>query len=641
MSSASVRSILAQSVLAVLPPTLVGALVEDRDFTEDCGLVVTTTINFHGGGVRFKRDELFRAVRQYFDDTSVKVAVEDTAGSTWELRLASDGREVVLWQPSANTTVAIPVAWAFSPRSQTRLSALNIAAHADHLGDDQYRRWYSLLESRPVEDVEHAQLCRALELTVPGLARSIVASLSNGTADVKTLVPSVPSYFLDLIGAERTVEDLEEYIRVFASQHGMRLLKWDRVEGVKHFLLLSGHQSITSQIKWRDIEQMDRPLLLRWAEHQADWFSKIGIIELILRDEHACTDSVDAAARLLEQVLLDDPYDEASRFASLSTTIVFVGDELERTGVLAHFPPFLRRLASIAQASLIERCALAVGLTPDAFASGVSEMHRGYYFFLRALIDLRYEPRGLPELISGEQLKADFVGRISIAAEANRGHLESSKLGPMLFGDDASSLRSHFNGFRHHYPGPVEGGSTSPHDVPPDVLQNMTAKLSGHPLEPDAFASLVNYALLYRITDEHAHLAAAALRRIRYQLREAGDESRLPLLSHGLAIAAAVTGSEELAIELRVLSRVIRRGRDAMIPATTEFKTLLVAAAAFRSSNTWSVFVADWLFELAIEVSSKSEASRLLDAIRQLMDIEPSLSVGAGRAEAALQAFVE
>src|SRR3546814_2362567 len=88
-------------------------------------------------------------------------------------------------------------------------------------------------------------------------------------------------------------------------------------------------------------------------------------------------------------------------------------DLISRTGLLADLPPFQRRLAIFAQAALFERHAYGhVGVEHfTKWAIG----QRGRRFYYQTLSELREEPRWVADYCTPDQLKAEFLGRISYA----------------------------------------------------------------------------------------------------------------------------------------------------------------------------------------------------------------------------------
>jgi hypothetical protein len=155
-----------------------------------------------------------------------------------------------------------------------------------------------------------------------------------------------------------------------------------------------------------------------------------------------------------------------------------------------------------------------------------------------------------------------------------------------------------------------------------------------------AFISLVNSPLIFKLGPQLAQLAAQALRP-KYQLRKMKAENdAFPLLS-GLATVAAVTRSTELADEVRILTRVLRRRPGVDIAPGDAMRIAMIAAASHIDKANWCKFVGEWLTELAYEDMSHDKAVNLYQHVRVLCQLEPNLWETCGRAEAALSACVQ
>jgi hypothetical protein len=88
--------------------------------------------------------------------------------------------------------------------------------------------------------------------------------------------------------------------------------------------------------------------------------------------------------KIAELVAADDPEDPEGRMTLLSSLIVLVEGEMARTGVGRDRPVFWRRLAAIAQASIIERAMIAAGV-PPSFIQKWAFPARGALYYLRAV----------------------------------------------------------------------------------------------------------------------------------------------------------------------------------------------------------------------------------------------------------------
>ena len=114
-----------------------------------------------------------------------------------------------------------------------------------------------------------------------------------------------------------------------------------------------------------------------------------------------------------------------------------------------------------------------------------------------------------------------------------------------------------------------------------------------------------------------------------------------PSLLSGLATVASVTRSADLAEEVRILMRVVRRKVGIDISQENAMRISLVAAAAHADIAEWCKFVGDCMTEFAFEDMSLDEALALRHNIRILRELEPRLWVTTARADAAISALVD
>jgi hypothetical protein len=118
----------------------------------------------------------------------------------------------------------------------------------------------------------------------------------------------------------------------------------------------------------------------------------LGAIEFGLEHLDRYPDIEPRLVNLIEQFRQDDPEDAGGRLKLISSLVVLVEGELARTQIFRGRPPFWRRLASIAQASLIE-CHLAQVPLDVAEFSKNAMRRAGRNFYMQNLVDLRREPR--------------------------------------------------------------------------------------------------------------------------------------------------------------------------------------------------------------------------------------------------------
>ena len=343
--------------------------------------------------------------------------------------------------------------------------------------------------------------------------------------------------------------------------------------------------------------------------------------------------------QLVKQIKDDDPDEANSRWNLLSSLIVLFEGELSKTRILIDEPPFWRRLASIAQASLVERSIIGSQVDITHFINYALKA-RGQLFCLQTMTDLRTEPRWHPDYASSLQLQQEVVGRIFNSAQLNSSKIQTSEFRDLLFGEGAGSVQSVIKFPFVHFPGPLEGGLESQNDPPDDLVKEIERQLCVDILHPDSFAALVNSVLIFRLDSEQVKLAAKSIRLAQYQLKQVKNIEQLLSVITGLATVAAVTRNSELALELRVLVRRLRYEHGHNLSAIDIMWVGLNAAAAYSDLKDWCIFLGEWLTELAFNSLDNDEMNALHSHISQLCHIVPELWTTCGRAEAALTALI-
>src|SRR5690606_9018542 len=129
----------------------------------------------------------------------------------------------------------------------------------------------------------------------------------------------------------------------------------------------------------------------------------------------------------------DDNVEDSSKgLRLLSALFILVDGELSRTRLMSAEPPFYRRLASLSQAALIHRQLVTSG-ADDTFCDWAYS-NRGEQYYMQTLADMRLEPRWNPDLSAASQMKADFFGRIMIAARDYEENIKNSALHDLIPG---------------------------------------------------------------------------------------------------------------------------------------------------------------------------------------------------------------
>ncbi|MET4688834.1 hypothetical protein [Sinorhizobium fredii] len=546
---------IAVEVYRTFPKSLREGLLETRSFRRLYGLITTATLSL--GDINFSRNELFDAFRRLYESKSYEPQVTARDGSIWiaSLRTIDSRRRLVLTCGSRRSL--LPDFWYLEPSKQERLAAFELETRANNVSGPAIEEWRTILTEGPLKN-DDVELFQKEFRLVPSQVSSLIASgVAAGEVPSETLVPPQQRYYQRLIGSLSTEASLGDFLERGAEQHIRMLVQWEPARGLQQALLMSSHPHVSRYIGVENIDSASLISLFRWLADDGDRISQVGGFELgmsLLTDYPEIQDSLVAIARQIK----DDDQGPDGRLQLLSNLVVFVEGGVAQRGFLKGSPPFWRRMATIAQASLIER-ELVNAAANFADVSNWMRRGQGQAFYLQTLVDCRQEPRWLPDFISPEQLKHEFVGRLVSSARNNVAAITSPELRELLLGDSSDSLSSQMDSLLACFPGPLEGAVEAQIEPPDELTASMAAQLETASHDPRSFASLVNTCLVFKVSPAMASLAAAAIREAKYSLQSDRGTNQVFALLGGLATVAAVTRTGSLAQELRILARVQRR----------------------------------------------------------------------------------
>lgn len=633
------RSVLARAALELFPPSIRESLFSDPVFLNSYKLKVDAQVSIGEGEVSFQRSAMFDCIREVLADSSSRPTLKDEGGKEWRLEIVEIENERRVRLSHGERRLLLPDFSALFPDQAERLKSFDRDANEVNLSEGAIRRWREILASRALADDEIDALDAEIKETPIRVADMVGSEIERGEVNFLTLVPRSERYFDRLVGEYRQSKNIADQAQVGAREHIRQLMSWRAYDGFLLSLLLSSHSSIPMEIDADQLGESDLIHAYEWLQKKGDRISQLGAIEIGLSILDKRPNIEPYVQGIVEQMRDDNADDDQGRFHLLSSLIMLVEGELSRTKILRGKPPFWRRLASIAQASLTERCIIKSRIDIANFTEWAWQA-RGPFFYLQTMADLRREPRWLPNYVSPGQLKAEFIGRILNAAQQNATKIHTPAMRELLFGDGAEGIKPLVEFPFPYLPGPLEGGLGAQNEPSADILRAIEEQLSADVLRPDSFAALLNSALILRLDSQQAALAVKALRAVKHQLRQVDNKGHLLSVLNGLAIVAAVTRSGELAEELRTLTRRWRHESGRGLSAEEAMMIGLIAAASHSDLTGWCEFVGEWITELAFQSLKLDEMQRLHSNVEHLCRIEPELWRTCGRAEAALNISV-
>lgn len=625
--------------LRIFPPSVSKALTGTRDFQIRFPQIFDGEITFGSNEASFVRSVFFSSMRTALSSLGSTIPVADRDGASWDLTVHRDGeaRTTILRRDASE--LMLPDFWALSADAKDRMQSFERWANDCNLQDDAARAWRALLDSGPITDEAHERLLDEYRFTPVGFARFLAKSIEDGKTSINALVPTEKRFYDRLIGQACSDATLEHYANGVVPAHTVQLIEWHEQFGLQLSFLLCGHAKISYAIAAHSLKREALLATYEGLASSGDRISQTGAVEvgLYLLDTHPELEPF--LIRIIKQIRDDNLEDEGGRPVLLSTLIAFVAGTLARRKTLESMPPFWRRQAAIAHASLIERQLVEAGINVKNFTR-IASAAVWQFFYLEGLIDLRLEPRWHPDFISPDQIKAELMSRLVNAANLHNRKIISPELRTLLLGEDAGSIKSYFSFPTYCYPGFLEGGSAATAEIPRDIVEKMEAGLNAERLDGSSFAFLVNYSRVARFEPEHATIVANALRRVKYHVDLDIETKQDISLIMGLATIAAASRSVDLANEVRVLAR-IHRQKNAEISIELALKIATLAAASRPSFDDWATTLGDWLTELAFNVNDLASAEQLSSLMRRLCQICPALWKTCSKADSALSLLIQ
>ncbi|MBE9109292.1 hypothetical protein IQ273_07675 [Nodosilinea sp. LEGE 07298] len=638
MSNYSIHKALSAKVsLDIMPPLIRNTLLQDSTFCDDHGLKADVVITFEPVSLSISRAKLFDAIRSVLSDMS-EVIVTDVEGQEWKLVSKNENpNEATLELSHEGGSLLLPDLTLLSPNPQLRIRSFKEQSSENNLPSSVKEDWLNIIAQRPLRDHEVTEFKNDLYDTPIYVAQSLRRKFEIGEVGVSDLVPDSRRYYERLIGIYDGSASIKEYATRSARQVMTCLSSLSPYDGFSLSLLLSAHSSLTQEIQISGFSSEELSRTYDLIAKHGDRLSQIGAIEVGLRILPEFPIIEPFIVSLIEQIR-DENVDDSDRgFQLLSALFILVDGELSEKRLFPCEPPFYRRLASLAQAALIHRQLMntGVGETFRRWAINIC----GEQYYLQTLVDMRKESRWNPDFADARLLKAEFLGRIVIAAQKYPDGLSNASLDDLINGTNNNSLSSLAKSISLFFPGPLEGADAPPMTLPVDYYEIIETQLNANELTEASFIGLINLANFFQIDDSLLDLAVNVLQKNNYGFSKLEDKSQLFYLLSGLADVAAVCRKPELATASRLLTRRYRQNKQYSLSIDETLKIGITAAASYEDTEKWQVFIGEWMTEMAFGELKENESRILHSRLQYLCYIVPELWFSCSRADAALRAY--
>ena len=628
------KAALAQAALELAPPLIRSTLLEDPEFRQEYGFIVGQAVSFGASELVIRRSEFLSVVREVLSGAPNR-ELSDTGDRRWTITYETESGPVpTLSASSGDRRIVLCNFAVLSSDVSVRLRAFDRMASDNALPIATQLVWRDVLSDRSIEDDEFDQLLSELQDTPRHVARVIRNQLKSGRDRVNSFVPCSHKYFERLVGRYDRSTSIIQYSKRVARPLFEELSMWRPYDGFLLSLLLSSHSAITAEIPVERLERKDLVRAFEFLDTNGDKISQLGAIEVGLRILADRPEISPHIIRLMEHIRDDSLDAVATGLKMLSALFILVDGELSRTRLMCAYPPFYRRMASISQAALIQRELAHADVAADKLCAWAVDTY-GEQYYMQSLTDMRLEPRWGPDRGSAEQMKADFISRIVMAARRCEMYLKGSAIYDVALGTSSGSLASRLEPPRSYFPGALGGYVDNAMELPCGLSNRIEEQLAAREIRASSFFALINSAMLFALKADHVASAVEALKKSHHRLTNLRSRTELLGILDGLATVAAANRSKALADELRVLERRYRHTHF-RIAVRDALRICLTAAASRVGLNDWREFVGDWLTELAFEDLQDDEATLFHSHLRCLCHAVPELWLSCGKADAAL-----
>ena len=618
-------------VLAKLPERVADALIQHDALASRLGIERVTIVRMGDNGPSVSRTVLYeaarRALKQVGDDDGV--AIKDSGGRQWSVCAyrTVDAVDIVL----ADGNEAIRLQWydILAADRKVRMVGLERLAREAMLSHEWLEKQTFAFADHPPDDDEFAVLIKDAAQAPASVFTRLRTEIASGGMTIGVLVSKDPCYFKRLVGEVEVDMSARAYLEECVLPLAEALVLEAGARGLRRALQLATHRDVSRILPLDAVPQHDLVKLYEAVAAHGDPISRIACVEAALPRLETITELEAPLGRIIEALLAvpcaDDQYDMLGALYALT-----FGD-LAQHSVLQAEPPYYRRQAALAQASGLQ-AEFGYMLKDTAnLIQWLTNRGEGSAAFVQGMIDLRLEPRWLPEYALPQQLRAEVVGRLLMASKENEERICQSGLMPLLLGPEALLTHARIQTLQN-LPGPMEVDDDLYQETPAEVLESLRDAFSGEALETHKMIQAQFIASVSRDPSAIASLATEALKRLDY-IVETVEEELFPLLA-ALARIAAISRSSELAAAIRTVARLKRRREAFPEYPESEMQVALVAAAALPSLDEWSIFISDWMTEIAFAVRGTERARAVLNFSQLLASLEPSLRPYLCRADA-------
>jgi hypothetical protein len=620
--------------LGLFPDFFIKDLVANADFAQNLDMKPSFDVVL-GPGIRILRAEFFTACSAALAESKSVQTVTDSNSRVYELTAEPiKNKPTLVCVTNKDVRIFVTDAWSLNPSHEARIRDFRRSLAEAGLPPSALASWRTVLADRPLDGNEVGLLNDELSQTHAKFLSNLESQFSAGSIKLSDLVPRDRRYWENFCGLIAN-PSIEDFAKTTTRQKILEHVASDTEKGARFSLLFSSHQSFMTDSPLVDLAPKDLLYLAKWAKDHGPILAKVGMIELGMQVLSKVPKLAPTLRTLITQILNLKPEDRHGQLHATMSLFVFVDGQMSQSGPFADMSPSLRRFGAFAHAGLIE-CATFGRIDFSEFG-GTLLASAARQFYIQTLIDLREEPRWVPDFASADQLKDELVGRVSNVVSK---HLSEIPNGSMRRLVEEKLLKIPASP-RYFYPGPLEGRlPDAPVPLIPELEAIIDTSLQSDALTFENLMALLALGPMFTVGDEKIQRIVAMIRKGGHRVSGQIDFEKRDRVFAGFGQLACSSRNTQLAEELRRMMRKARRESADPPKAEHDFFIGLTAAAAYEETEAWARFVGDWGNELAFEIDDKDEAIQLRSSIEAACEIEPRLRYSLGRGLAAIDAFL-
>ena len=623
-------AIAAAIMLESFPESVREALIAEQSFIGQFGLPTSMIVTFLPGGNRFSVEDLFDCAQSAFSGIEGIKISEVESKTVWTV-CGVDQKRGTFTLRSAEKEIDVDGYWSVQAAAEDRLRNFETVASQVLLPCNRAKHWSAKLAAKSLSCEEVVAMEQDIKRSLVAVASKIRHEINGGSSNLQTLVPVDPEFWSNAYPVSKDTPALFEFVEntmkpwiaAGTKTYGPRFC----AQVLRHCI----HSSVAASIDYEDLSQDELLKLAEHVEQEGSMFSKLGFVEAVLAQPRPDPSILASVARIID-FLLEEP--ETGRFGLLSSLFFFVSGRLSLSAVFDETPAFVRRLVEFSHASFLEEILISAGVDAKATAFNLAQRVARRAFVVGHL-DAHSEVRWMPEFAVPNQLKAEFVCRLSNALLSKEATLEGTVLEDFISEGSDRKIADRLKFPYSFLPGPLEGGVEQSANLPHEWRRLIEAELKKDPPNLGGLNGLVNSGAIFKLPPEITSLSVAALRRVDLVIDD-DDNFSVGAFVDGLARVAAVCKSEHLAEEVwRLSSRIVQR-KPLSLECETLFSLPLTLSAAFEVKQR-DQKLCDMIDFFSLSRLSKQQSAHLDACLEDLLDMRPELWPRLGKASALLK----